>query len=184
MKKKQILIVSHCILNTASKVSMNEKDLAEEYRVKAIMIQSILEQGIQLIQLPCPEFFLYGSRRWGHTKDQFSHPHFKNESRHLIAPILDAIEEYQTYPKEFEILGIVSVEGSPSCGYHTTCRGKWGGELGRYSRGQLLKKVSSANESGAFMAVVEEELKKRNLSVPILTMEQTIDLLKQRREKL
>ena len=39
------------------------------------------------------------------------------------------LEEYLRYPDEYQVLGIVSVDGSPSCGYGLTCRGNWGGEL-------------------------------------------------------
>lgn len=175
---KRILIVSHCILNTASKVAQDEKGLAEEYQIKARLLSLVAEKGIQLIQLPCPEFILYGSRRWGHVKDQFLHPHFKNESRKMLEPVLLQIEEYMTYPDEFEILGIVSVEGSPSCGYELTCRGKWGGELEdeteMYKRRNTL---TIEQEPGVFMQILEEELHKRHRTLLILSMAKAVDLL-------
>ena len=76
---KRLLIVSHCILNTASKVAMDEKELQEEYELRLTLMTKVMENDIQLLQLPCPEFILYGSRRWGHVKDQFDHPHFRKE---------------------------------------------------------------------------------------------------------
>ena len=48
---KYLLIISHCILNTASKVAMDEQELKEEYEKKDRLIHSIMENNIQMIQL-------------------------------------------------------------------------------------------------------------------------------------
>ena len=40
------------------------------------------------------------------------------------------LQEYAQHVEKFRILGIVSVEGSPNCGYHLTCEGEWKGEIG------------------------------------------------------
>ena len=56
---KAILVVSHCILNTASKVRQDERDLAEEYRLRDQLLRLILEKNVQLLQLPCPESVSY-----------------------------------------------------------------------------------------------------------------------------
>ena len=48
---KRILVVSHCILNTASKLAQNEEDLAEEYRVKKRLLSLVMEKDVQMIQL-------------------------------------------------------------------------------------------------------------------------------------
>lgn len=180
---KEILIVSHCILNTASKVAQDESMLAEEYKMRDELLRLIIRRGIQVIQLPCPEFRLYGSRRWGHVKDQFMHPHFRRESDAILAPVLDEIEEYLTYPEEFNVIGIVSVEGSPSCGYRQTCSADWKGEI-LASDGSSAVDAGSlriTNEPGAFMEAVENGLSERELGIPILTMKEAVTLLRKRR---
>ena len=60
---KDLLIVSHCILNNAAKVEQDEAELAEEYKIREELMQLILKKDVQLLQLPCPEFIMYGSRR-------------------------------------------------------------------------------------------------------------------------
>lgn len=179
---KTIVVLSHCILNTASKVKTDESDLAEEYLVRDRLLRSIVEKNVQVIQLPCPEFILYGSRRWGHVRDQFSHPHFREENKRMLEPIFLQLEEYASYPEEYEILGIVSVEGSPSCGYRLTCTGAWGGELGTDGETveDIKKKLVMKEESGVFMQQVEKGLVERGLNIPILSMNETVDLLSQR----
>lgn len=175
---KKLLIVSHCILNTASKVAMDEKDLQEEYRMKKRLMRRVLDENIQLIQLPCPEFMLYGSRRWGHVKTQFTHPYFRKQCREMLEPVLMQLEEYLSYPDEFKVLGVVSVEGSPSCGYHLTCTGKWGGELsGNAALLDIVGCCRAAREPGVLMEVLEKELHDRRLEIPIITMEEAIQML-------
>lgn len=176
---KDLLIISHCILNTASKVAMDEQELKEEYEKKDRLIHSIMENNIQLIQLPCPEFIIYGSRRWGHVKEQFMHPHYYEECRRMLLPILSQIEEYLKYPEEYRILGIVSVEGSPSCGYHMTCSGRWGGELSvdldEITRMQNTCKA--VNAPGVFMELLEKELMSRAMNISIMSMEEALEKL-------
>jgi predicted secreted protein len=176
---KKLLVVSHCILNTAAKVAMDEKELAAEYAVKDRLMQSVQEQHIQLLQLPCPEFLLYGSRRWGHVKNQFMHPHYRKECRRMLEPVLLQLEEYLSYPEDYFVLGIVSVEGSPSCGFKMTCVGQWGGELPDRvdDYAAVYDTFRTADGSGVFMEILQEELQRRHLQIPIITMEEAIEKL-------
>lgn len=173
----RILVVSHCILNKASKVKQDENDLEEEYRIRQQFLEKIVEKDIQLIQLPCPEFLIYGSRRWGHVKDQFQHPHFKKECKKMLMPVLMQMEEYLSYPKEYEIIGIVSVEGSPSCGFNLTCRGHWGGEIGNNpdAIAEIQSNLSMNEEPGVFMQILLDEIQSKNMDVPVLRMQEAIE---------
>lgn len=178
---KRLLVLSHCILNTASKVAMDERELAEEYKMKRSLLKYIAENDIEMIQLPCPEFMIYGACRWGHVKEQFMHPHYYEECRKMLAPVLGQLEEYLSYPGRFQVLGIVSVEGSPSCGYHMTCSGQWGGELSKdMSELREIRDTCKAVEgSGVFMEVLEKELRERSMDISILSMEEAVRLLEQ-----
>ena len=122
---KNLLIVSHCILNNAAKVEQDEAELAEEYKIREELMQLILKKDVQLLQLPCPEFIMYGSQRWGHVKNQFQHPFYMEQCRKILEPVLLQLQEYAQHVEKFHVLGIVSVEGSPNCGYHLTCEGEW-----------------------------------------------------------
>ena len=73
---------------------------------------------------------MYGSQRWGHVKNQFQHPFYMEQCRKILEPVLLQLQEYAQHVEKFHVLGIVSVEGSPNCGYHLTCEGEWKGEIG------------------------------------------------------
>lgn len=65
---KKIIFVSHCILNTASKVVLyNQTDMDAEENLRKKFMHKAIDQEVQIIQLPCPEFTLYGPKRWGHV---------------------------------------------------------------------------------------------------------------------
>lgn len=175
---QKIIFVSHCILNKAAKVEQDESELKEEYELRARLLEEIVRQDVQVIQLPCPEFVMYGSRRWGHVKDQFAHPFYRDTCRKLFEPVLMQIEEYAGNPKKFQLIGIVSVEGSPSCGRSLTCRGDWGGELSDLDKVQKkVKRLTMEQEMGVFMEEISRMLRERNIQLPIFTMQETVAYL-------
>lgn len=167
---KRVLFVSHCILNTASKVTniSKQQPSPEEILRKKFVVKAI-EENIQLIQLPCPEFTLYGSKRWGHTKDQFDNVFFRTHCRKILQPIIEQMAEYQQNPQSFEIIGVVGIEGSPSCGVSVTYRGDWGGELsGHPDLGVVVSKIHREQESGVLIDVLREMLYEIGLFVKII----------------
>lgn len=175
---KKIMIISHCILNTAAKVQQDESGLQEEYALREQFLKLALRQNIQLLQLPCPEFCMYGSRRWGHVKPQFDHPFYRETCRKLFEPILLQMQEYASDPERFEILGIVSVEGSPSCGWELTCGGDWGGEIGDLlDSGKPLPPVKMVKAPGVFMEEISKMLAQNGLSTPVCSLRGAIHLL-------
>ena len=167
---KEILVVSHCILNNASKVLQDESELADEYRERDGLMRAVLDKGIQLIQLPCPEFIIYGPKRWGHVKDQFDNAFFRGECRRMLKPVMDQLKEYAGVPERFRIIGIVSVEGSPSCGCRLTCRGDWGGELDLADSRWEDREVRMTEEAGVFMEELMEMLSGYGLDIPVMTI--------------
>lgn len=174
MKYQRIMFVSHCILNTLSKVSRSiPVELTSEEKARRTFLQSALETGVQLIQLPCPEFTLYGSSRWGHTKEQFDNPFFRDHCRHILNPYLQQMVEYLNHPEKFDVLAVVGVEGSPSCGVERTCSSDmWGGEFsGREDLKETLASIKMAEEFGVFIEVLQQEMNKYDIYLPILALD-------------
>ncbi|MDR0587227.1 MAG: hypothetical protein LBG26_08315 [Treponema sp.] len=165
MVKQKILFVAHCVLNTASKVVMyNNEEIAQEEALRRRFVHAALDSGVQLIQLPCPEFTLYGSKRWGHTSDQFDNPFFRRHCRKLLKRPLDEAAAYLADPERFELLGFVGIDGSPSCGVDYTCTGPWGGNLtSRNDLPAVLSQVTLIPMAGIFFDEVKKLLAKRGL---------------------
>ena len=163
---KKVLLVSHCILNTASKVvlyNQEEIDAEEDLRIK--FLDKALKNGIQIIQLPCPEFTLYGAKRWGHVSEQFDNIFFRNHCRKILKPIIDQLKEYLANEQFFEVIGIVGIDGSPSCGVDYTCTGDWYGSFEcRTNLKETLDTAGLKKGPGILMDVLKEMLKEENLA--------------------
>ena len=126
-----------------------------------------MENNIGIIQLPCPETTCYGLKRWGHVKDQFNHPHYRKMCRKLFEPYLDQIIEYKS--NDFQIVAILGIFGSPTCGVNKTCIGDWGGEIGSNPNlGETLSTISSIDSSGIFIEEINKILDKNNLDIPLI----------------
>lgn len=169
---KYILTVSHCILNNASKVAQDEKLLEQEYLERDVLITLAMNKGVQFLQLPCPEFMMYGSKRWGHVKDQFDNPFFRQECRRMLEPVILQLKEYANDSERFTLLGVVTVEGSPSCGGKLTCRADWGGELNPDTVSDLIDSVRMAEESGVFMEELRVMIKDSGLNIPFMSIKE------------
>lgn len=166
---QDILFVSHCVLNIASKVVMyNEAEMAAEEDLRRRFVSRAVSQGVQLVQLPCPEFIMYGSRRWGHVSEQFDTPYFRSQCRKLLEDYMLQIKEYLSNDR-FRILGIVGIDGSPSCGVDYTCYGIWGGNLSdRDDLNACIATSRLGTGRGILMDEFHKLLKEQNVDVPMV----------------
>ena len=169
---QNILFVSHCVLNVASKVVLYEKDEIEaEENLRRKFLAQAVEKGVQLIQLPCPEFTLYGACRWGHTITQIDNPFFKEHCRKILEPIYLQKDEYLNHAERFRVLGILGIDGSPSCGVDYTGKGNWGGSFdGRTDLQDTLKSATFGKGSGVLIDVLRQGLEQRGFAkaVPVI----------------
>lgn len=165
---KKILLVSHCLLNTASKLkSFDEAAMAAEQELRRKVLQLAIEEDICLLQLPCPEYLQYGYQRWGHTYDQFDNAFFRKRCREMLEPIVLQLEEYLKHADEFQILGVLGIDGSPSCGVKYTCRAKWGGEFEGRDVAEVFHSCKLESGRGVFMEVFEEMLKEKGICLKL-----------------
>nr|WP_243133832.1 hypothetical protein [Ruthenibacterium lactatiformans] len=142
-----------------------KEDMAAEETLRRRFLSKAVNCGIQLVQLPCPEFTLYGACRWGHVSNQFDNPFFRNHCRELLAPYLLQMKEYLAHPERFRLLGVVGVDGSPSCGVDYTSAGNWYGSFsGRKDLEQTLKGARLATGYGIFMDELCKMLREEGLA--------------------
>lgn len=158
---QKIIFVAHCVLNTASKVVLYDSEsIAAEEALRIQFLDRCLHQGVQIIQLPCPEFTLYGANRWGHVSNQFDNPFFRRHCREKLMEVIPELQEYMAHPDRFSVLGVVGIDGSPSCGVDYTSCGDWYGSFGhRENLAETLQSAHLASKSGIFMEVLMELLR-------------------------
>lgn len=162
MEKKNIILVSHCLLNPYSQVVSKKRT---PLKLKPLF-DWLYENQVGVYQLPCPETHIYGLKRWGHVREQFDTAFYRNTSRELLAPVKDDIQEYLN--NGYKILGILGINGSPSCGIDFSCSSsEWYGEISSIdSIEEKLKELEYMKSKGIFMEEFENMLD-MNVSLPM-----------------
>lgn len=158
-RSKEVVFAAHCILNqnaisdgTASFQGMNET-----------VARLLLEAKVGVVQMPCPEMNCLGLDRG--DPNGAKRPLLEENSRirreltrqagarrmlnALVEQVVYLMEEYRK--NGFEILGVLGVNRSPSCGVETTSAD--GAEI--------------AGE-GVFLQALRAEMTRRGVFVPIV----------------
>lgn len=108
LRDKKLILLSHCILNQNSVVL----PLARS-KGGFLIAKSILDGGIGIIQLPCPEFKFLGPERKPMNKEEYDSPEYRNLCRDLFTPILQDIKKYLA--QDYSLVGIIGINESPTC---------------------------------------------------------------------
>jgi predicted secreted protein len=148
---RKIAIVCHCLLNANSKV-----EGLSQYAGVHPLIARLGDAGIGVIQMPCAEMTALGMRRWGQTREQYESVAFVEHCERLSLDTLALAEEYQRCG--YEIVGVVGVDGSPTCGVTTSASGDWGGEPAPAEWADTVSCAESAERPGVHIELLMDLL--------------------------
>lgn len=109
LRKKQILLVSHCIFNQNTVIEGEARALGAIPSV----LSWISKEGYGVVQLPCPEFTYLGLNRPSMTYEQYDTVEYRKHCQKILQPVIDQLLDYQK--NHFEIIGILGIQSSPSC---------------------------------------------------------------------
>jgi uncharacterized protein YbbK (DUF523 family) len=181
----KVIFLSHCLLNE------NTRYLGGACRPGAVeeVLYPCLAGGLGVIQMPCPEQMAWG----GVLKRRLlwffgSKERLRYRLRNLLLPILlwytrrvywriarqlaEQVADY--HASGFTVVGIVGVDGSPSCGVHQTIDIKGGlelvAQLGPGARARDTNAIISAclvQGRGIFLEKLQRELAQHGLNVPL-----------------
>ncbi len=154
-RSRRMVVLCHCILNASAIV---EGEAAYAGALENLLLP-IARDGLGIIQLPCPESTFLGLKRWGMTSEQYDTPAFRRHCASILEPFIDQVED--ALENGIEILGIVGIKGSPSCGVRETCLGCRRGT----ARGS--REAGRAEGPGVFVKVLRQELTARGLDLPM-----------------
>jgi predicted secreted protein/GNAT superfamily N-acetyltransferase len=122
-RSHRVILVAHCVLNQNAKI-----DQCAHYpgTVKEVA-QVLIDAGAGIVQMPCPELVYLGLDRQADRAAARTVPsedtrvaHRMGEARgqvicrELALSLVYQVEEYRK--NGFEVLGIVGINGSPTCG--------------------------------------------------------------------
>jgi predicted secreted protein len=155
-RSKKVLLVAHCILNQNSKI-----DRCAHYPGAAKeIVQALIESGVGLIQMPCPELIYLGLDRQVEPEalttvesedDRVALRMAEGPAREVCQGMAETLvfqlEEYHKHG--FKIMGVLGINGSPTCGVE----GNWAEGL-------------EAPGPGVFIRVLTETCCARGLNLP------------------
>ena len=105
---KKILVVSHCILNQNAVVNGWERA-----RGAYPIAKYILEKGVGMIQLPCPELLCMGLERAAMSYEDYnSIEGYRKRCLDLLEPVIIQLKMYKE--SNYKYLGVIGAAGQPA----------------------------------------------------------------------
>lgn len=108
-RSKRVILLAHCILNQNTVVF----PLARAKGAYKEIVDTIMEAGIGIHQLSCPEYKYLGLSRKPMNKEEYDVPDFRRVCNDIAADTTNVIKEYLS--NNYEIIGIIGINQSPSC---------------------------------------------------------------------
>ena len=108
-RSKRIIFISNCILN--QNVVVNP--LARSSGAYSDIVKTLMDYGIGIHQLPCPEFRHLGLERKPMTKEEYDTSEYRELSRTIGIDTVNIIKEYLNH--DYNIIGLIGINNSPSC---------------------------------------------------------------------
>jgi len=185
-RSRKVVFLSHCLLNENTRYPGGacRAGCVEE------VVRVCLERRVGIVQMPCPEEFAWGGvlkRRllaffggqgtFGFWLGKLLLPallwYTRRVTRKLARQVAGQIADYLA--SGFAVVGVVGVDGSPSCGVDRTL--DVGRSLDRVGRLRETARAADLNDivracvvagRGMFIDLLRKELARRRLDVPFL----------------
>lgn len=116
-RSKKVIFISCCILCQ----SIRAKGVSIKFSaIVNPIIEFLMKNNINIIQMPCPEMYQYGVIRKVARKDVYDNPKFREICRKYAEEVVNTMKIL--HEAGYEIVGILGVENSPTCGVKFTFR--------------------------------------------------------------
>lgn len=142
---RRIVLLAHCLLNVNARV-----DGLARYAGVHPLVGVLAERGYGVIQLPCPELLAEGGTREPRPVEAYDTPDFNQLCATLAAQVALTVQAHVDAGDD--VIALVGVEGSPSCGVSVTNVGA--GE-GPWTSGDPTTRVAGC---GVFARALRERL--------------------------
>ena len=160
------MILTHCIMNQATRAKWEGGSVTRTEGAIKEIITPLLEHGVGIIQMECPEQTLYGNPRPPKSRDDYDTPEFKEKCSEI------AMRAMQTIGNSTELIAALGFEGSPSCGVERTTRIIKGSHAESPGEGHLIEALrQEMREKGLDAPIIGVGLREGELSLALRTLE-------------
>ncbi len=139
-EKRRVVLVSHCVLNQSAVVRGLERAAGP-----FDFVREFVDEGVGIVQLPCPELLYGGCLRPPMHYEQYDTPEYRRHCKKLAEAAVWQIVEYAK--NDVECVGLVAIRRSPTC--------------------------SVSGTRGVFMRILCESLKEEGLNIPVWEVPET-----------
>jgi predicted secreted protein len=146
----RVVILAHCIVNQSTRARWQGGGATRTEGTITDVITPLIEHGIGIIQMECPEQTLYGNPRHPRSRDDYEIPVFKDKCREIAVRTTQAIENSAS-----KLIAVLGFEGSPSCGVERTTRTIEGSHAESPGEGHLIE-------------AIRQEMREKGLDAPII----------------
>ena len=158
-RSQKVIVVCHCVLNQNSKL----EGIAGWQGAITEVVDSILNSGAGIIQMPCPELLYEGIGRFDKSYEQYDFPVFRAICRDIAQSTVEQINNYQQWG--YKVSAILAIDGSPSCGFNLTQSApEWRGLVAE----QHWQKVRYIQKKGILFEELSPFLEKLVSDVPVI----------------
>jgi predicted secreted protein len=147
IRKRSVIFISHCWLNINTRFP--EGCAFEGANVP--LIKTLLDSGLGIIQMPCPEYECLGLEKWRYG--ELAGEDLQAGFRKVAGTVAKQIKDYLALG--FHIAGVFGMDPSPSCGVNAA-KGK--GTMFGSSRD-----ISEKPESGIFIEELQRLLQQEGI---------------------
>ncbi|MEM5774763.1 MAG: CD3072 family TudS-related putative desulfidase, partial [Anaerolineaceae bacterium] len=155
-RSKRVILAAHCVLNQNAKI-----DRCAFYPgVMREVTLAILQAGVGFVQMPCPELMCLGLDRQARADhpgtvasedtrvaDCMAGGAAQRVCRQLAADLVYQIEQYRC--NGFEVIGVLGINGSPTCGVEISWRAD-----------------QEQSEPGVFIGLLQEACRQKGIELP------------------
>jgi hypothetical protein len=170
---RRVVFLAHCILNENTRYLGGACSAGPRREI----IRLCLERGIGIVQLPCPEqhawggvlkrrlLLLYGAQgtlwfRWRGLLLPIALWYTRQVYRRLARETAAQIHDYQQ--SGFRVLGVIGVDGSPTCGVNTTL------DIKKVTNGLGRLDLRTANTQDMNRLIIDSAIAGRGLYIQLL----------------
>lgn len=141
--RDRVVLVSHCVLNQSVRARWGSGEASRKKAMLVDVVDALRELGVGIIQMECPELRLYGNPRQPGTKDDYDTPEFRRICSKIAVWACNLIMEPTTEDARVDLIAVLGVEGSPSCGVGRTPRTVNGVQVDAMERGLLMEALET-----------------------------------------
>lgn len=126
-RSMKVVWIPHCELNQNARVA----GAAEVPAAVAGLVRGLMERGIGIVQLPCPELIVLGlDREHFQIRSGLDSRPARRVLRRLARQVVYQIEQYRQCG--VRVLGVFGKNGSPACGVEMTWKDEYGPGTGAF----------------------------------------------------